>query len=160
VHLYREGNCIRFEPVHKDLHLARRIAPDSAHPLAVHKAWPRMLVRRAERLSWSDDLKRFHRQKVVSDLGSQGIHINNMVKLGSPKFLCKPAILPRMVLWLPVPFHPLWENLLRKTIVRFMKDLAHKSLISLSSASWCNRHITLKLAWANAVPSNLTRLQL
>ena len=70
--LKRQLHVIETEPFLKDPGLSRKLARTSAHPVEIHKAWPKMLMRGVNDLTNSEVSKSLYRNELLIRLKQDG----------------------------------------------------------------------------------------
>ena len=151
----RDGDRLICSPFLKDPGLARRLSACSAHPLAVHKSWPKVMLRRMGLLSNSEQealafveemTRRLMRdgclvppEAAASSSAVGGVRVKRRGQRGE---LC--------TLWLPLRYHPFWNSQVKKATSRFNKERSMASLLSIVPSF---QNSTVRLAWKNMLPA-------
>jgi hypothetical protein len=144
-------------PVLKDPGLAKRLTCDSAHPFKVHSSWPRMMMKRVEKLATEAVDVLSYKQELSSQFVKDGIRLIS----GQPSRV-RRAVQPicrveQVVFWVSLPYHPWWHRLISKAMRSFNCSSELRTLLGLSHRPWWAAQ--LRSAWNNVLPSTGNLLQ-
>ena len=149
----RSGDRIVTTPALKDPCLCRRLARTSAHHWSIHTSWPRMMMRRLEKLASDPDDVCAYKAELSTRLRKDNCIVPNWSS--GERRGAKPRPVD-WTLWLPLPYTPWSARSLTKSLRRFGRDESYRALLLSVKPSW--EQFGIRIAWRNVLPSTQSLL--
>ena len=151
----REGDRIMALPYLKDPGLSRRLSRESAHPWAVHAAWPRMMLKRGEKLTDSNEALVAYNDELRSRFLADGC----VVPPHGTVIRASPRLQKQIRFRLPLSYHPWWHRQIGRAVRRMNKDSSMTTLLSMANPKWAISKLSVGIAWKNFLPRTSSLIQ-
>ena len=148
------GPIVKVWPAYKETALLRRLGLESAHAPFVHRSWIRAMFRRVEKRCLNVDVS-MHVDILSNRLIAGGVPAKVVEKMAESRASVplRHNLVDRdvKVVWLPLPYHPLWANLLSAGLKAANRASDLRALLFQACQAWSN--FIIKPAWSNSLPN-------